>query len=369
MISKLDKGLLLALIFLLGLGLVQVYSSSYVYAGEKFDNAYHFFFRQLSFSALGFGVLLVFSHLPWKFIEKWGVLIWGVAFIGIVLTFVPSLSIKAGGAARWLRLPMGLRFEPSELFKVTWPLFLSTFLLNEWKGLGRWKWPMVSAIILVSFALLLKQPDFGTVVICTLSLLTVLFCFGLKWGYILVSLLIAVPAAVLLVISKSYRYQRIVAFLDPWADPSEKGFQIIQSLLGYYSGGVFGNGLGQGQAKLFFLPEAHTDFTLSVLGEEIGFLGFSAVFLIYGFIVFKGIQISVRAATGKQQMVALGLTVIFAYSVFINAGVTLGMLPTKGLALPFLSYGGSSLVCACFMMGLLLNIDKQPKVISKRSRR
>jgi len=369
MLSKLDKGLLLALIFLMGLGLVQVYSSSYVYAGEKFGDALHFFYRQSAFALLGLAVVFATSHIPWKLFEKWGVLIWAAAFIGIILTFVPGLSIEAGGAARWLKMPMGQRFEPSELFKVTWPLFLATILFKDFKFLGQWKWPVFISIILTSFFLLLKQPDFGTVVICSLSLITILFCFGIKWRYIFSGLIVAVPAAVILVLSSPYRYKRIVAFIDPWADPSQKGFQIIQSLLGYYSGGLFGNGLGQGQAKLFFLPEAHTDFTLAVLGEEIGFIGFAAVILVYGFIVFRGVQISFRAKAGFQQMVALGVTVIFAFSVFINAGVTLGMLPTKGLALPFLSYGGSSLVCACFMIGLLLNIEKlKKKPVFKRSR-
>ncbi len=369
MLAKLDKGLLLALIFLMGLGLVQVYSSSYVYAGEKFGDALHFFYRQLTFAGLGLAVVFITSHLPWKLFEKYGVLIWCASFLGIVLTFVPSLTIEAGGAARWIKMPMGFRFEPSELFKVTWPLFLATILFNQFKILGRWKWPILVSLVLTAFILLLKQPDFGTVVICTLSLITILFCFGIKWRYIISGIIVTIPVAALLILSSPYRYKRIIAFIDPWSDPSQKGFQIIQSLLGYYSGGLFGNGLGQGQSKLFFLPEAHTDFTLAVLGEEIGFLGFAVVFLVYGFMAFRGIQISFRADSGFKQLVALGVTVIFAFSVFINAGVTLGMLPTKGLALPFLSYGGSSLVCSCFMIGLLLNIEKQMKVpVFKRTR-
>ena len=359
MLEKLDKGFLLALIFLLGLGLVQVYSSSYIYAGEKFDNPLYFFYRQSMFAFLGIMILLIVSQLPWKIFEKLGFLIWFLSFIGVILTYVPSISIEAGGASRWIRMPMGMRFEPSELYKVAWPFFLATVFFKNLNFLGRWKWPMVVSTVLASFLLLLKQPDFGTVVICSLTLVTLLFCFGVKWMYIISGVIVAIPTAVLLVIYEPYRYERIMAFLDPWSDPSKKGFQIIQSLMGYYSGGLFGNGLGQGQSKLFFLPEAHTDFTLAVLGEEIGFVGFLIVILIYGFIDFKGVQVSYRANSGFKQMVALGITSTFAYSVFINVGVTLGMLPTKGLTLPFLSYGGSSLVCTCFMMGILLNIESQ----------
>ncbi len=359
MLERLDKSFLLALIFLLGFGLVQVYSSSYIYAGEKFSNSLYFFYRQSMFAFVGLIALIVASQIPWKIFEKFGFLLWVLSFIGVILTFVPGLGIEGGGATRWLRMPLGMRFEPSELYKISWPFFLATIFFSDLKFLGKWRWPVVISIVLASFFLLLRQPDFGTVVICTLTLLTILFCFGVKWMYIVSGIIVAIPTAVLLVISEPYRYQRIVAFLDPWSDPSNNGFQIIQSLMGYYSGGIMGNGLGQGQSKLFFLPEAHTDFTLAVLGEEIGFIGFAIIFMIYGFVVFKGIQVAYRTTKGFRQMVALGLISTFAFSVIINVGVTLGMLPTKGLALPFLSYGGSSLVCTCFMMGILLNIDSQ----------
>jgi cell division protein FtsW len=168
----------------------------------------------------------------------------------------------------------------------------------------------------------------------------------------------ALPAFYVLVMSVPYRRARVLAFLDPWADPDQKGFQVIQSMLSFSSGGIFGAGLGQGQGKLFFLPEAHTDFTMAVLGEEIGFIGFISVMALYGFIVVRGFQIALKTENTFRRALALGITITFAFSVFINAGVVMGLLPTKGLTLPFLSYGGSSLVALSLVLGLLLNIEK-----------
>ena len=165
------------------------------------------------------------------------------------------------------------------------------------------------------------------------------------------------PAFYVLIVQVPYRFARIQAFLDPWADPSNKGFQVIQSMLSFRAGGIWGQGIGQGQGKLFFLPEAHTDFTLAVLGEELGFVGVMLVLLLYAFIVYKGFQIALKTEQTFPKAVAIGLSLAFGLSVFINFGVVMGLLPTKGLTLPFLSYGGSSLLVNCFAMGLLMNIN------------
>ncbi|MGE3757541.1 MAG: FtsW/RodA/SpoVE family cell cycle protein, partial [Pseudobdellovibrionaceae bacterium] len=175
---------------------------------------------------------------------------------------------------------------------------------------------------------------------------------------IIAALAIAIPAFYILVMSVPYRRARVLGFLDPWSDPESKGFQVIQSMLSFHSGGLTGVGLGQGQGKLFFLPEAHTDFTLAVLGEEMGFVGFILLMFLYGFIVFKGFQIAIRTGSPFRKAVALGLTMTFALTVFINVGVVLGILPTKGLTLPFLSYGGSSLLTKSLMFGFLLAIER-----------
>jgi cell division protein FtsW len=220
--------------------------------------------------------------------------------------------------------------------------------------------------------LVLRQPDFGTFFICCAVFIGVLFAFGLKWRYVIGSITVAIPSFYFLVMKVPYRRARILAFLDPWADPEQKGFQVIQSMLSIQSGGLTGAGLGQGQGKLFFLPEAHTDFTLAVLGEEMGFLGILVVLALYGYLVFRGLQITTRTERPFAKVLALGLSLTFALSVFINAGVVMGLLPTKGLTLPFLSSGGSSLVMSCFLFGLLLSVervDRQMIPAGKRAER
>jgi cell division protein FtsW len=181
------------------------------------------------------------------------------------------------------------------------------------------------------------------------------------------------PAFYLLVMRVPYRRDRVLGFLDPWADPEQKGFQVIQSMLSFHSGGITGAGLGQGQGKLFFLPEAHTDFTLAVFGEEMGYVGFLCLLTLYGYVVLRGFQISLKCESIFRKALALGISMTFGLSVFINAGVVMGLLPTKGLTLPFLSYGGSSIVTLCFMFGLLLNLERhlleEPKNPFLRSRK
>jgi cell division protein FtsW len=361
-----DRGILLAVVFLLGLGLVQVYSSGYIFAIENYDDGLYFVRRQLVFVVLSLATLLLMAHVPWRWFEKYGFLIFGAAAAGVALTYIPGLGVKVGGAHRWLQFPGGIRFEPSELLKVSFPLMLATLFIRYEAGLKKkttdWGfWAISIAAIGVPFVLLLKQPDFGSFAICTIVLFGLLFAFGLKWRYVISLGTVAATAFYWLIINVPYRHARLKAFLDPWADPEQKGFQVIQSLLSFYSGGVTGTGLGQGQGKLFFLPEAHTDFTLAVLSEEMGFVGVVIVLCLFGFLVFRGLQIAANAKDDFARLVALGITLTIALACFINAGVAMGLLPTKGLALPFLSYGGSSLLCTCFAIGLLLNIDRQTR--------
>lgn len=359
--SRLDKSLLLALFSLLGIGLVQVYSSSFIFATESRGDGLFFFKRQFIFLLLGICVMLVTATAPWKWIEKYGFLVWIAAALGVCATFVPGLGIRAGGAARWLSLPGGFVFEPSELLRVSLSLAFATLLTQRQKFLGSWEWIGRILFLAIPIMIVLKQPDFGTFSICFLVLFSLLFAFGLPWGVIFAGAAAAIPAFYLLVMNSPYRKARIMAFLDPWSDPARKGFQVIQSMLSFASGGMTGSGVGEGQGKLFFLPEAHTDFTLAVLGEEMGFIGFFAVLALYGFVVLRGLQISARIEDLFAKSLVLGLTLTFAYSVFVNVGVVMGMLPTKGLTLPFLSYGGSSLVTTCFMFGLILNAESQDR--------
>ncbi|MCB0406677.1 MAG: putative lipid II flippase FtsW [Bdellovibrionales bacterium] len=362
---KLDKGLLLAILTLIGVGLVQVYSSSYIYAIDNYGNGHHFFLKQVSFAIFGIGLLFFFANLKWKFAKLFGYILLLLSLSGLILTLIPGIGVEAGGAHRWIQLPGGFRFEPSELLKVTFPLFIALLMVTKpISSLGKFDPWVRFFLVSLPFILLHKQPDFGTLALLFVTLISILFVFGLKWRHLLFAGVMAVPALYFLVFNVPYRMARIKGFLDPWADPTEKGFQILQSLMSFQSGGVWGAGLGQGQGKLFFLPEAHTDFTLAVLGEEMGLIGFLIVLMIYGYIVFRGLQISAQVERDFEKIVALGITSIFAFQVFTNMGVVLGLLPTKGLTLPFLSYGGSSLIATCIGFGWLLNIER---MFGKRS--
>jgi cell division protein FtsW len=358
MLRHLSSPLLLAILALLGIGLVQVYSASYIFASESYGDGLYFFERQLIFAGIAFVALLTTAQIPLRWVEKWGWMAWLFAGLGVLATLIPGIGVRVGGAVRWIQLPMGFRFEPSEVLKLSFSLLVASLMVRSQTSLAKVKWPWLLLLIFVPLVLLLRQPDFGSFAIIVLVGLGLLFSFGLRWRFIAAGLAVVIPAFYFLVMNVSYRRARVLTFLDPWSDPEQKGFQVIQSMLSFSNGGLFGGGLGQGQGKLFFLPEAHTDFTLAVLGEEIGFVGFLAVMALYGFIVVRGFQIALKTESMFRRVLALGLSLTFALSVFINAGVVMGLLPTKGLTLPFLSYGGSSLVALCLMLGLLLNIEK-----------
>ncbi|WP_413290139.1 putative lipid II flippase FtsW [Bdellovibrio sp. HCB337] len=357
MLRYLSSSLFLSIIALIGIGLVQVYSSSFIFAIESYGDGLFFFKKQLLFALLAFAVLIGTIHIPFRYIEKYGWLVWAGAAFMIAATFIPGLGVRVGGAIRWIQLPFGFRFEPGELLKVAFSLLFASLVCRQDNFLWRMKWPLLLVLIAAPLMMLLKQPDFGSFAIILMVGVGLLFAFGLRWRYIVASFIVLVPAVYFLVMAVPYRRARVLAFLDPWSDPASKGFQVIQSMLSFHSGGLTGTGIGQGQGKLFFLPEAHTDFTLAVFGEEMGFVGFLVILILYGFVVLRGIQIAVKVEDAFKKAMVLGLTLSFALSVFINAGVVMGLLPTKGLTLPFLSYGGSSLLVLCFTFGLILNVE------------
>jgi cell division protein FtsW len=359
---RLDRGILLAVFFLIGLGLVQVYSSSYIFATEMHGDGLFFFRKQVLFALLGIMAMFVASVLPWPWSSRMGLTLWGIAVLGIIGTFIPHIGMRIGGAHRWLILPMGFRFEPGELLRVTYPFALAPLISEYARGEIDSTWWRKLVLVLAPLGVLYIQPDFGSFVIISLLIFSLFVTFGLRWRFIFGGISIAIPVLSYMILSSNYRRVRVESFLNPWADPGEKGFQVIQSLLSFYSGGLTGVGLGQGQGKLFFLPEAHTDFTLAVLGEEMGFVGFFILLMVYGFIIFRGFQISLQTKRYQERSIALSLSLLIVLAVFINTGVALGLLPTKGLTLPLLSYGGSSLICTGLCIGWLLNLGRESTI-------
>lgn len=359
---QVDRGILLSVVFLIGLGLVQVYSSSYIFATEGYSDGLFFFRKQLIFALMALIAIVIVSNIPWKWAVKLGFVLWGVAVLGVIGTFIPGLGAKVGGAHRWLSLGGGLRFEPGELLRCTYPFVLASLIGDYAHGRMDQRWWLKFFAFMLPLGLLLKQPDFGTFVIVLSLTFSLFVAFGLRWRWMIGAVTVGVPALAFMIMTSPYRRLRVEAFLNPWADPAEKGFQVIQSMLSFYSGGVTGVGLGQGQGKLFFLPEAHTDFTLAVLGEEMGFVGIFVLLMVYGFLIFRGFQITLTLKRYQERALALSFSLLMTFSVFINAGVALGLLPTKGLTLPLLSYGGSSLLCTGLCIGWLLNLEREGEI-------
>ncbi len=371
---RFDRGMLLVLFALFGIGLVQVYSSSYIFATEAHADGLFFVKKQFVFTFLSVAGLLFFAHIDMRAIMKFSLLIWLFAAILVILTYLPGIGVTRGGATRWFALPFGMVFEPSEILKLSLPLVMASFVafgkgdfiartFGSWSGFTR------AFLVIVPLIFLLKQPDFGGFSIALLVLLCLLFAFGLHLRWFIMAGAAAIPGFYFLVMQVPYRWARVQAFLDPWSDPEQKGFQLIQSMLSFQSGGLTGVGLGQGQGKLFFLPEAHTDFTLAVLGEEMGFIGVAFVISLFSFLILRGLQMAYKSDHLYCKVASLGLTLNFAFAVFINCSVVLGLLPTKGLTLPFLSYGGSSLIMQGILFGILLNIEKFERELIGKQRK
>lgn len=387
-----DLSIVVLVSALLGLGVVFVYSSSFIFATEQFKDGHYFFRRQVVFAGLGMGLMLMVAYFPWRWISKLLYAFYIVSLIALGLTLWSSFSHQAGGAFRWLKFPGGLQFEPAEFFKVSFICLLGLFVKDyffqfppnrqvestpsvpkDFTKLGAKAdgsieqdlsrqgriWFMRFCLLLLPFFILLKQPDFGTAFILFSLTIFVVFIFGLSWLWMFFTALFSAPLFYFFVWQVPYRKSRILALFDPWGDAEAKGFQIIQSMISFAKGGFFGVGLGRSEAKLFFLPEAHTDFIFAVYGEELGLLGVLFLLALYFLVIFKFFQIAYKESDWAKKTIVLGVLYLIGISVFINMGMSLGVLPPKGLTLPFLSYGGSSLISLCFAVGLVLNIERE----------
>lgn len=357
-ILEIDRFLFLMVFFLMGMGLVQIYSASYIYATDTYGNGLFFFQKQFLFVSLGLILMLSIALLPKSFIFPLGLTVFLTSLFLLILTIIPEIGIKAGGASRWIPLPFGFQLEPSEFFKAGLPFAIGGVLSKNWNKSGPWTYLFLTLLGVLPIVVFIKQPDFGALVIYYLIVFLLLFLKGVRWDVLFLTGLLSLSSLSLFILNSPYRLERFKSFLDPWSMPTSSGFQVIQSLLGFHTGGLFGIGLGNGQSKLYFLPEAHTDFTLSVMGEELGFVGVSMVLLLFGILLFRLFQLSKGIWEERIRYVFLGLTLTFGIQAFINFSVSLGMLPTKGLTLPFLSYGGSSLLSMSILFGFVLAIEK-----------
>ncbi|MBC7387332.1 MAG: putative lipid II flippase FtsW [Cryobacterium sp.] len=353
-------GLVCALVLF---GLIMVYSSSFIYAQERTGDGFAFIKKQLIFATLGFVALFFALRVPYRKWADWYYPV-GLAAVGLLaIVLIPGVGSRVLGAQRWLKLgPISV--QPSEIAKFAMILFVARQLEKKKEILHRFVPGVLSNFIvpLPAMLLLLLQPDFGSTVMITVVIFLMMFLAGVPKRYLGGIFLLGGGSAAALVLGSPYRRARLMTFLDPWQDPLGKGFQVLQSMLGVHNGSIFGVGLGNGKEKLFYLPEAHNDFIFAVIGEELGFIGVCAVILAFCFFIYRGLKIASDCWEEKQDrfgsLAATGITLALGLQGFVNMGVVLGLLPTKGLTLPFVSYGGSALVVDLFAIGILLNISK-----------
>ena len=359
-IRRMDPMLLLSTLALVGFGIVMVYSASFPVGTERMGDPYHFLKKQAVAAALGIGLLVFGARMNYRYWQPLALPLLIASIILLVLVFVPGLRQQIGGAYRWLKI-YGFSFQPSELAKLALVIYLARSLTKKEGRMERFTVGFLPFVVVLAilFPLVLKQPDFGTGVLFVAVVFLMLFVAGTPFRFLGGALLASVPFLVYLAVKANYRWERIVTFLDPWKDSGGAGFQIIQSFLGFGAGKVFGVGLAEGKQKLFYLPEIHTDFIFAVIGEELGLVGVSVIIALFLVLVIRGFQSCFRAPDRFGTFLALGITVLIAIQTLLNMGVVMGLLPTKGSTLPFISYGGTSLMMNLMAVGILLNVHSQ----------
>jgi cell division protein FtsW len=343
---------------------VMVYSSSSVVALTTYDDSAYFMKRQILSVLVGLVCMAIAMRIDHRLLSDRRIVL-ALIIISLVLiaaTLVPGIGKMVNGSRRWLRYGM-LSFQPSELAKFSFVVYMSYYIAKKGDRLRDFVNGLLPAYIMcgIFLALVALQPDFGAAVTIAGVTFILLFVGGANLAHLGGTVLAAVPVVFLSVAHSPYRLRRIFSFLDPWADPQGAGHQIIQSFLAFGSGGIFGRGLGEGRQKLFFLPERHSDFIYAVIGEELGLIGALAVLVLFLIILWRGARIALSTAEQFSRMLALGITLLICVQGAINMAVVTGLLPTKGIALPLVSYGGSSLIVTLGAMGVLLNISKESR--------
>lgn len=351
-----DIFLLSVVLFLVFIGVVMVFSASAIVSHEKFDTSYLFLIKQIIWTVMGVFLMLVLARIDYNKLQKFSRPLMVFSFSLLVLV----LLIESGEIKRWLRFGM-VNFQPSEMAKICLILYIADVLDRKGSKLQDFKKGLLPILAVAGIFLILiyAEPDLGTAVILGLVVLAMLFMGGVRLSHLLSLVLASIPLLYFAVFHVAYRRERILTFINPWADAQRIGYQIVQALLALGSGGFFGKGLGASRAKLFFLPEPYTDFIFSIIGEELGFLGASLIIFLFVIIAWRGLYIATRAPNQFGNLLAAGITFLITFQAVLNISIVTACLPTKGITLPFLSYGGSSLVFSLAGVGILLNISRQ----------
>jgi cell division protein FtsW len=352
-----DPRILVPVFLLLAVGLVMVYSSSNHLAQHRLGDSYFYLKRQVLFCLIGIGVMVAARHIPYTLYAKLVYPLLAVSFALLLLLAIPGAGYTVNNACRWIRVG-GFSFQPSEMAKFSLCVYMAYSMSKKATYMESFSKGLVPHLVVAgAFMLLIAiEPDFGTAAIVGAWVLVLLFVGGVRFRYLLIIFSVMAALAYWMIRRADYRVERLMAFINPWEDPTGIGYQIIHSFLAFGSGGVFGVGLGASKQKLFFLPEPHTDFILSIAAEELGLLGVVAIVALFAFLFVRGVRVALEARDLFATYLALGLTFLIGLQVVINMAVVTGLLPTKGLSLPFLSYGGSSLIINLAGIGILLNI-------------
>src|SRR6266849_4186900 len=353
-----DRVLFIVTLLLVFVGLVMVFSASAVMAKEKYHSGYFFLLRQMGWAIAGFIAMMIGMRIDYKRLKHPAVVFSMLGLTTLMLISVFFLD-RAHNTHRWIHFA-GFSFQPSELAKPVLILFLAFFLENRTRSMDDVRNTLIPAVIptLVFVGLIVFQPDLGTAIACAAITVCILFVAGLETKYLAYGFLAALLPLYFLIFHVAYRRDRILAFLNPYSDPQGRGFHIIQSLIAVSTGGLTGVGLMEGKEKLFYLPEPHTDFIFSVLGEELGLVGCLIVVLLFATLLWRGIRTALHTQDIFGRFLAVGITSMVVVQAFINISVVLGLMPTKGIPLPFISYGGSSLFVTLACVGVLLNVTK-----------
>jgi cell division protein FtsW len=359
---SIDRWLAGAVLILLGLGILMVFDASFFIGERRYGNAYALIRRHVSFVVAAAGIAIAMLRVDLHRLRRFAVPALGVGIFLLVLVLIPGIGQVRGGARRWLPA-MLFSFEPSELVKPIFVLYLAHSLTRKRERIESFTHGVLPHLLVlaVPVLLLLKEPDFGAAMVLVVVTLAMLFAAGARGVHLAGMVGAVLPAAAALVVLSPYRWKRLVAFLDPWADPRTIGFQLVQSLLSLGSGGWLGVGLGNGNQKLFYLPEGHTDFIFALIGEELGLAGAILVLACVATIAVRGFRIANRLADPFACLLAFGLTFLLVTQAAMNIGVVVGLLPTKGLPLPFVSYGGSSLLAAGTTVAVLLGLSREAR--------
>lgn len=354
--KKVDKILLISVIVLSLFGLIMIYSSSSIWASYKFNDPYKYLKSQAIFLLLSYFLIYIISKIPYQTYKKYSNKILLICLILLILVLIPGIGTIRNGSRSWFGLgPFGI--QPSEFTKLGLLIFTAKYLSsNKMKDIKTSVLPIL-LVVFVIFGLIMLEPDFGTGIIIVMGVISLLFISGVNMNFFIKIGILGLIGIVILVIIAPYRMERITSFLNPWSDPLGSGFQIIQSLYAIGPGGLLGMGLGNSIQKHFYLPEPQTDFIFSIISEELGFAGILIVSILFITIIYRGIRISLKQEDNFGKYLAYGISFSLAFQTILNLMVVTGLIPVTGVTLPFLSYGGSSLIISMISIGILLNIS------------